>query len=69
MWERQEDGRGVLGDGFVVFARGGAFEVTLPAGTYRLFVENASGVRSAPQEFALMPGQRVSATLDAPPEK
>jgi hypothetical protein len=69
VWERQERGRGVLAHGFVVVVRGGAFEVTLPAGTYRLFVENASGVRGAPQEFALMPGQRVSATLDAPPEK
>jgi hypothetical protein len=60
VWERLEDGRAVLGHGFTVRARGGAFESTLPPGTYRLSVANEQGVRGRPTEVALTPGQQLS---------
>jgi hypothetical protein len=69
VWERQEDGRGVLGHGFAVRVRSdGAFEVVLPAGAYRTVIETARGTRSAPRERTLMPGDQVSVALEAPPD-
>lgn len=69
VWERLEDERPVLAHGFTAFVSGGAFESTLPPGTYRFSLENAGGVRGASTEIALMPGQQVSLPpQDVPPE-
>jgi hypothetical protein len=62
-----EDGRKVLGQGFVVGAgQAGAFEAVLPAGRYLLEIQGPDGARSAPKAFDLSPGLRVNVAEEMP---
>lgn len=66
-WQRDEDGRWVLGQGFVAAIRsGGAYEAELPAGRYRLRLTAPDGTVDERRERTFEPGALVSLDLDPP---
>jgi hypothetical protein len=67
VWERIEDGRRVLGHGFVLPTQaGGRYRGRLPAGAYELVVEDARGQRHKPRRVDLTPGMQLSLPMRLP---
>jgi hypothetical protein len=67
VWRRIEDGQAVLAHGFVVgVGQGGAFQVALPPGEYRLELHGPEGARGAPRTHRFEAGEQVDLSLDMP---
>jgi hypothetical protein len=65
LWQREEDGRLVLGQGFVLRGgAGGRYRGRLPPGAYRLAVEDLNGVIGKPRRIVLTAGMQMSLPLD-----
>ena len=65
LWQREEDGRLVLGQGFVLRAgTGGRYRGRLPAGAYQLVVEDLNAVLGKPRRVVLTSGMQMSLPLD-----
>lgn len=65
LWQREEDGRLVLGQGFVLRGgSGGRFRGRFPAGAYQLVVEDLDGKPGKPRRVVLTSGMQLSLPLD-----
>ncbi len=65
LWQREEDGRLVLGQGFVLRGgAGGRYRGRLPPGAYQLAVEDLNGVLGKPRRVVLTAGMQMSLPLD-----
>jgi hypothetical protein len=64
LWQREEDGLLVLGQGFVMQVDAdGRYRGSLPPGTYQLVLEDPRGNRDKPRRFVLTPGMQLSLPL------